>query len=443
MRTTTLKKLATLAPGLCALALAPAVLAATAPSDARIQKSAEAFAAQQPEGLRPYFRSLYLEGEHNAVLNFDYLGLAALEAGEFSTAEHAFDGAITRIEAIYADNPSAKKARSLFAEEKVKDFKGEPYERAMTYFYRGLLYARTGDYQNARAAFLSAEQQSMLSEQESYASTFGLMDYLAAWASHCDGDEARASELKARAASMQNEVFASVPAEANYLALIDVGSGPAKLGVGKYKEKLTFKPSDSPPTVADITAPGVSLSAPLIAADLNWQAMTRGGRPVDAILNGKAQWKSNTEAASSTLTAVGYGATLQGISSNNNTMAQAGEIGMAVGVIGGLFAKAMTPAADIRSWRSLPAQVVLATGQNPAETVPALTFMATGADAAARWSAHSGRCSLSWGRTEVSSSVQLETPVLAESKHEAVNAQFRTMLESTFVRATEVATTSP
>jgi tetratricopeptide (TPR) repeat protein len=439
MRITTARGVPLAISALLALPLATSVEAKDAA--AQIQQAAEHFAAHQPEGLRAYFKALYIEGEHNAVLNFDRLGLAALESGEHIIAERAFDAAITRIEAIYADNPSAKKARSLFAEEKVKDFKGEPYERAMTYFYRGLLYVRAGDYQNARASFLSAEQQSMLSEQESYASTFGLMDYLAGWASHCDGDDARASELKARAVSLQPDVFGTLPVDANIVTLVDAGIGPAKYGRGKYKEQLAFKPSDSVPSIADASAAGLTFTAPLIGADLNWQATTRGGRPVDAILNGKAQWKSNTETASSALTAVGYGATLQGVSSNNNNLAAAGEIGMAVGLVGGLFAKAMTPAADTRAWVSLPAQLVISTSAGELAPTTSVAFKADGTSLTTAFAFHAGRCSLAWGRTQMSSPTQLPAPAFAESKHEAVNAQMRSILESTFLgaQAAEVA----
>jgi tetratricopeptide (TPR) repeat protein len=441
MRTPTSRHIPLAIPALFALSLVTSVEAKD--SAAQIQQAAEHFATQQPEGLHPYFKALYVEGEHNAVLNFDYLGLAALESGEYVIAERAFDAAITRIEAIYADNPSAKKARSVFAEEKVKDFKGEPYERAMTYFYRGLLYARAGDYQNARASFLSAEQQSMLSEQESYASTFGLMDYLAGWVSHCEGDDGRASELKARAASLQPDVFGSVPVDASVVTLMDAGTGPAKYGMGKYKERLAFKPSERVPSITGASAAGLALTVPAIGADLNWQATTRGGRPVDAILNGKAQWKNNTETASSALTAVGYGATLQGVSSNNNNLAAAGEIGMAVGLLGGLFANAMTPAADTRAWVSLPAQLVISTSTGDLTPATPIAFKTDGTSLTSAFASHVGRCSLAWGRTQVSSPAQLGAPVLAESKHESANAQMRSILESTFpgAKVAEIAAT--
>jgi tetratricopeptide (TPR) repeat protein len=437
MKTTTLITLA-----VQTLITASVAVGAQAKDSASIQKNAEQFAAQQPEALRPYFKALYLEGEHNAVLNFDLLGLAALERGNHPIAERAFDAAITRIEAIYADNPSAKKARSLFAEEKVKDFKGEPYERAMTYYYRGLLYVRAGDYQNARASFLSAEQQSMLSEQESYASTFGLMDYLAGWASHCEGDESRATELEGRAATLQPDVYAGLSTDVSFVALLDTGTGPVKYGTGKYKEQLAFKPSATAPSVTEASASGLNLSPPVVSADLYYQASTRGGRQVDAILNGKAQWKSGTETASNALTAAGYGATLAGVASNNNNLAQAGEIGMAVGLVSGLFSRAMTPAADTRGWLSLPARIVLTTGTGEAEAAPVVFKVEVGTQMTSLLT-HGGKCSMAWGRTQLSSPSQLGTPVLAETKHEAVNAQMRSILESTFPGGAEMATNNP
>ena len=110
-----------------------------------------------------------------------------MEVGEFDVAEKAFDQGITRIDAIYANNENAKKARSLWTKESAKDFKGEPYERAMVY-YRGLLYLRKGDYQNARASFLAAEYQDTVAEQDTYLGDFAVMNLLAGWSSHCDQD---------------------------------------------------------------------------------------------------------------------------------------------------------------------------------------------------------------------------------------------------------------
>ena len=423
-----------------AIAMGFGVHQALAAPAARITNDAEQFAAAQPEELRPLFKALYIEGEHNAVLNLDYLGLAALEQGEYVTAERALDAAIGRIEAIYANNPSAQKAKSLFSAERVKDFKGEPYERAMTYYYRGILYVRAGDYQNARASFLAAEWQSTLSESEAYESSFGLMDFLAGWVSYCDGDEARASDLQARAATVQPAVFSALKPNVTFLGVVDVGIGPLKFGVGQYKERLAFKPSEAVAPLQRVDTTLVDANQPVIAGDVNWQATTRSGRPVDAILNGKAQWKTNTDTVSSAMTTVGYAAALQGAYSNNNNLAQLGTIGMVAGLAGSVFSHAMTPTADTRVWASLPAAIAVETGELHGAGVPAVSFRYgdSGSPGSTVLNARTGKCAFAWGRTHSSLSTALEqvrTPVAEESRHEAVNAQFRSMLVSTFAAA--------
>jgi hypothetical protein len=307
----------------------------------------------------------------------------------------------------------------------------------MTYYYRGILYLRAGDYQNARASFLAAEWQSTLSENEAYDSSFGLMDFLAGWSSYCDGDEARAAEFKDRAAKVQPTVFASLQPNVTYLGLIDVGTGPVKYGVGQYKEKLAFKASEEVPAIRNVNALLVDVNPPVIAGDINWQATTRSGRPVDAILNGKAQWKSGTAATSAALATVGYAAALQGAYSGNQNLEQAGTIGMAAGLVGSLFAHAMTPSADTRAWASLPAGVAVETGQVQGGGIPSMSFETSDSDSpgSAVLNARTGKCAFSWGRTHSSvaaAAAQMRAPAPDESKREVVNAQFRSMLVSTF-----------
>lgn len=406
-----------------------------------VDAAADQFAASQPSELQPFFKALYVEGEHNAALNFDYLGLAALETAHYRIAAKAFDADITRIEAVYADNPSAQKAKSLFAEEKVKDFKGEPYERAMTYFYRGLLYARTGDFENARASFLSAEAQSMMSESESYENTFGLMDFLAGWASHCDGDDSRADDLGARAAKVQPDPFSSLDDKVNYIALADVGLGPIKYGTGKYEEKLSFKPTtDGPIQIASIGASGATVGSAVLGADINYQAMTRGGRPVDAILNGKAEWKGATQTASGVLTGAGYAAALEGAATGNNSLEEGGTISMAAGLVSGLFSRAMTAKADTRAWASLPAGIEIATGTLQGASAPQISVTAdeNGDTPATPLNVKAGQCALSWTKTP--SLLQLAasrvgSPEPQEDRHEAENQALRAFLESSFPSA--------
>ena len=103
-------------------------LACTVPAFAQ----STAASAPVPASLQPYYDTLLREGEWGAVLNLQRLGLEAIDQGHLDVAARAFDAAIARIELIYANSESAKKARSMWSSEGVKDFKGEPYERTMT-----------------------------------------------------------------------------------------------------------------------------------------------------------------------------------------------------------------------------------------------------------------------------------------------------------------------
>lgn len=432
------KFFAALAAALATCVAACATTNETSVANGGLDAAATHFASTQPQLLQPFFRTLYIEGEHNAVLNFDYLGLAALETGHYGIASRAFDAAITRINAIYADNPSAEKAKSVFAAEKVKDFKGEPYERAMTYFYRGLLYARVGDYENARASFLSAEEQSMMSERESYADTFGLMDFLAGWASHCDGDDARADQFGARASKVQPTPFASLSDRVSYVGLADVGRGPVKYAAGKYQQELAFRPAmPGPIPAASITASNAIVGPTYLGANIDYQAMTRGGRPVDAILNGKAVWKRSTATAANALAGAGEVATIEGVLNNNSSLEMGGELSMAAGLVSGLFSRAMTAKADTREWASLPAGIEVATGQLEGTVLPviAVSSESGGSSSTIPLNVRAGNCAFSW--TKVPSLLnlaasQMSSPRADEAQHRAENAALRSFLQTTF-----------
>jgi hypothetical protein len=118
---------------------------------------------------------------------------------------------------------------------------------------------------------------------------------------------------------------------------------------------------------------------------------------------------------------------------------------MLVGLAGGLFASAMTPAADTRTWTTLPAQVQLVSGGAAGNEVPTLSFRVSGSDApvSALLSAHAGKCSLSWGRSRPGLEASVTSffhPVAAESRHEAQNKQFRAVLTTTFTPGPSLAT---
>lgn len=335
------------------------------PSNEQIKKDAASFAATKNSALAKPYEVLYAEGEHNAVLNFYNLAMHATQVGDFDIAKKALDLATLRIEAIYADDPNAEKAKSIWNEEKVKDFKGEPYERSMVYFYRGMYYLLDGDYQNARAMFLSAERQDTLSEKETFQGDFGMMLFLAGWASQCDGDKSRAKELFEQAKSAQPGVFDNIGASTNFLGIVEVGSGPKKISLGKYKELLTFSESKEEFQFSDVSISGARIAdggKPVEVGNVDFQATTRGGRPVQAILDGKASFKEGTGQLATIGKTGGLIAMSAGMGSNNRNLAQGGAIFSLLGSFAEIAAANMTPAADTRSLQGLPSRVFFVTG---------------------------------------------------------------------------------
>ena len=332
----------------------------------------DAFAATREEKLRNYYRVLYYDGEHNAVLNFERLGLLAMELGHYADAEKAFDGALDRIEAFYGKDRQALKATSATRLEVNKDYKGEPYERAMAYYYRGLLYLRKGDYDNARASFKAGEYQDSVSEKEEFQSDFALLTYLQGWASHCAGDKSQAADSFADAVKIDAKLKTPGPSD-NVLVLAELGTAPLKVGDGQYKEKMVFKQASSGvgENRAIVTiGQGRSLKAwPLSpGASIYTQASTRGGRAIDGVLDGKAQTKDALNAAAD-VTSAATGAL--GLLSNNSGLGMYGQLG---GLLFKGASSTVKPAADVRVWDSLPDSVLVGTaayGVAPAATAPA------------------------------------------------------------------------
>ena len=138
--------------------------------------------ADKPAVLAPNVETLLAQGPRNAVLNHGRIGFLAFELGRPRLAQAQLENAAQAIETVYADNSAAELARSNFAREDVKDFKGEPFERAMVFYYLGLSYLALGDFENARASFKAGEYQDSLSRAEKYQADFALLNFLAGWA---------------------------------------------------------------------------------------------------------------------------------------------------------------------------------------------------------------------------------------------------------------------
>ncbi len=315
------------------------------------------FMRGKPAIYRPYFEVYLKQGERNSVLNEMRIGLLAFEDGDLELAAWLFDRAISKIETIYANNETAKKARSKFKQESDKDFKGEPYERAMAYFYRGLVYLHQDDYENARASMLGGLLQDSMAEDQIYEQDFASFFYLAGWASQCNSNSSQADDYFDQALKL-NDALIRPKSDENVLMLVASGRGPLKFRKGKYKEQLAFDTS-SATSASNIKKPQLKLSDRdvhfAVAENLHWQATTRGGRTIDVINNGKAEFKKNSDQIGGALTNSGTGLMAASYVSGNRKMGEAGAILAVLGLFSKGISRATKPAADIRYWDNLPA----------------------------------------------------------------------------------------
>ncbi|HYG22726.1 MAG TPA: hypothetical protein VEH04_08095 [Verrucomicrobiae bacterium] len=286
---------------------------------------------------------------------------AAMRRGEFELAKRYLDDALLTLGGIYGRDKSARKARGYFNEESRKTFIGEPYERVMAYFYRGVLYWMDGEPDNARACFRTAQLEDSGTEEQSFAADYAILDYLDGLASVKLGGDGSDSLQRAEKASKLSRLPPYNPA-ANVLFLIEYGRGPAKYGGGEYGEQLRFRETPSPVRLAKVTV-GEQLLSAGACDDLFYQATTRGGRLMDHVLGNKAVFKSTTGAIGD----VGIiGGAVMATQRGRNSVADEVGLGLlAAGVLSKLVSSATTPEADVRAWDNLPRFLTFAHLQLP------------------------------------------------------------------------------
>lgn len=324
------------------------------------QASAQAVEDFDPR-LQPVVAQILQDGAQNAVLHHLRLGVRALEIGQREVAARSFDEALGAISSVYADNEAAARARSLWYEEGSKDFRGEPYERAMAFYYRGLLDLMDGEYDTARASFRSGVLQDAFAEEEQHRADFALLIYLDGWASHLLGDHALAREAFDEARVFRPDL--PLPAaDDNVLVIAESGPSPRKLADGIGHAELVYRRGRrfTEQRAALITPEGATELYPI--EDIFWQASTRGGRPIDAILEGQVRFRATAEGIGTVLSdgALAVAETRSWAAGTSGSSGTANVVG-AVGIVALALASRAKPRADTRYWDNLPDAVHVGT----------------------------------------------------------------------------------
>jgi tetratricopeptide (TPR) repeat protein len=310
-------------------------------------------------------RPLAKETNENFVLNNVRLGSSALGNYDLTEAEDAFLRAYEVINSVGV-NDGGRSLGAVLVDEKIKIWKGEPFERAMANFYLGLVYYMQQDYNNARAAFENAlfklheyDDSTDKQKNEDVVSNFNVATLMLArtWQKLGREDLARANfdQVKKNDPSLEALADYDRNAEANVLVVVEFGYGPQKLtdfdgaivGFGPPPYQAGRIPSarvtiDGHAVDLDgFDRPTIDLLA--MAQDRKWQSIDTI-RTVKSVLG----------------TGLLVGGAIEGIRGiNGHGSAQRRDLTAAAALAGaGLLLKA-TSQADVRQWEMLPRTVFL------------------------------------------------------------------------------------
>lgn len=311
--------------------------------------------------------------DRNQVLYAMERGKLAFDSGDYDTAASFFDQAIVGIEAVYSDHPGSQDARKLFHEEKEKPFKGETYERAMVFYYRGLLDLIKHDYENARASFESGLLQDSIGLNKDYIQDFASLEYLSGWAAKCAGFKDLSKQSFKRANKL-NPQLVEPKADKRTLIIGESGVVPFKYYSTDYGGDLRYWQHPSDTLTLGLMEYGKSRVP--VSDELYYQARTRGARIADQIAYNKANTKELAIGAANigeTISDVAFG--LMDIAnfivpmSGYIVMGAVGLASSATSATLSAFSDSINAGVDIRQWKTIPNRMFITSSSNPAAKV--------------------------------------------------------------------------
>ena len=291
------------------------------------------------------------------------VGLVALKQNQPNDAKALFEAAMPAAGQILQADASTRMAQSLFSPENVKGFHGEPYERAMGWFYRGLIYWMDGEPANARACFRTAQLMDALAEKHEHRADWVMLDYLDGFITAKLGKDGSAALRRAREHAGAIALPDYNPA-ANTLLVLQTGFGPVKKSGGDVGEALVYDGGHSDVAQIRITVASRTVTAPIFD-NLTVQASTRGSRAMDLVLARKATVKKVGDTIGDVGTVPGV------VLVDYEDTRDAGLALLGVGLVGKFIGNSVETRADTRTWNNLPQHLSfvalnLPVGEHPA-----------------------------------------------------------------------------
>lgn len=300
-------------------------------------------------------RPLAANTDENFVLNNARLGAAALADYNLDEAERALLRAYEVINSVGV-NDGGRSLGAVLVDEKLRVWKGEPFERAMVNFYLGLVYYMRHDYDNARAAFENAlfklrDYGEGSDREDAYVqseSNFALAYLMLAKSWQRLGREDQAAPNFARAAQLRRHLGPladpALNARSNLLLVVDYGHGPRK--GSEFDGSIVAM---GPPPEAEGPVP-----LPSVVVDGRPIDVRRIGRPpVDLLaLAQDRRWQS-LDTLRAIKSAIGTGLIIGGAYEGLRSRDRDNQLAGLAMVGAGLLLKA-TSQADLRHWEMLP-----------------------------------------------------------------------------------------
>jgi tetratricopeptide (TPR) repeat protein len=196
-------------------------------------------------------------------------GLLFFRNGDYFHSDTRFANALKVMDRIKEKGEGG----AVAVDERAKTFKGEPYERAIAYFSRGMCRFNQGDYSGALASFrssLSSDAETRNKERR-FLEDFTISQFMAALCYQRLGepDNAEAMLMLARTNAPNNPFLTAASLKHNFVAILGIGDGPFKIKARTYLTGL------APEKKVELVIDDGSPAQPAEATDLLAQAKSQ------------------------------------------------------------------------------------------------------------------------------------------------------------------------
>lgn len=270
-------------------------------------------------------------------------------------------------------------ANAYWFSERQKWWMGDPYERAFNSWYLGVLNFQAGRFEDAMPCF----RNSMFVDTGDLEAGEYAADWLPAFIMRMRcfltrGDTGSVQMLLDEIGRLEKDkanfdpdlpwLTVEAQQENNAILLLELGLGPYFTAEGHHGSVRGINQGEYRESWAEVFVNGQSLGRSYKIGDTFFQAITRGGRVMDDVLQGKAIAKTASIAVGASAMHVGRKIAESGAASGDNATRNAGLITAGVGaaiMLGGLL---MNAEADTRGNVLLPGETHLLMAKLPPGT---------------------------------------------------------------------------